>query len=114
MSRAPVTRCTLKTSSSAARSIPDVLGRASLDFDAKHEQRLVAQGREVGDGDHAHCARLLEPADARAHRGRRDLQVLRDLLVGGPPILLQEFDDALVDLVELGRVREMDAPHLPA
>ena len=101
MSRAPVTRWTLNTWSSAARSIrhprlrgpgPRFQGRAGP----------CTPGRQFGDRDHTHGPGLLEPPDARAHGRRGDLEILRNLLVGGAAVLLQKRNDPLVDLVERG------------
>jgi hypothetical protein len=36
---------------------------------------------------------------------------LRDLLIRRPAVLLQQVDDALIDLVERGRFGKIDAGH---
>ena len=93
----------------------DVLGRAALDLDSKREQRLVAEGGEIGDCDHAHGAGLLEPPDARARRSpRRSSRSCAICWLVARPFFFRSATIRSSISSSVGRLGEVDARHLPA
>ena len=72
----------------------------TLDADADHRHAPEPEHHRVGDGDDLGDPDLDQPAHALAHRRLGQPDLLRELRVRPTAVVLERFDEGLVDVVE--------------